>query len=304
MDTSWRSSSWLAAGALGAGIVVLAIYLGWFRPGPAPAAPERAAAAPEAVVPITATPTPQSVAQASSCPGQPLAVARTDADGRFELEPVLASTSNADANAFLAVAREASQQGRPHDAEVALLAACHVAEQAAGARSSPLADVKSHLGQQYVELAAREQADDVREGLLQRASAMFADSAQVYAAVLGRQASKTRMAEERLAAVREPETLRAALRESPARATETMGAAPAALPRGQAGLLVRSDPELAQMEYDLQRLRSQAASVTRDPRGLEARHQQALAQREARCQDKACLQRWYAQRRAQLLDEF
>ena len=304
MDTSWRSSSWLAAGALGAGIVVLAIYLGWFRPEPAPPAPERAAAAPEAVVPITATPTPQSVAQASSCPGQPLAVARTDADGRFELEPVLASTSNADAGAFLAVAREASQQGRPHDAEVALLAACHVAEQAAGARSSPLADVKSHLGQQYVELAAREQADDVREGLLQRASAMFADSAQVYAAVLGRQASKTRMAEERLAAVRAPETLRAALRESPAPSTGTMGAAPATVQRGQPNVLLRSDPELAQMEYDLQRLRSQAATVTRDPRGLEARHQQALAQRDARCQDKACLQRWYAQRRAQLLDEF
>ena len=44
--------------------------------------------------------------------------------------------------------------------------------------------------------------------------------------------------------------------------------------------------------------------MSRDPAGLRRREAQALAQRDARCQDKACLVRWYAQRRRQLLAEF
>jgi uncharacterized protein len=67
---------------------------------------------------------------------------------------------------------------------------------------------------------------------------------------------------------------------------------------------VASDPQLAQLDRDLQRLRAQASRVARDPAGLRRREAQALAQRDARCQDKACLLQWYAQRRRQLLAEF
>lgn len=307
MDKEWRSTALFAVGAIAGGIVVLAAYLGWFAPkvpaGPTTHTFETVAPAPAVAVPAA----PQPVALASSCPAQPLAAASGEGDGRFALQPVLASSAHADPAAFLSVAREATEQGRLRDAEVALLAACHIAEQATGRDSAPVADVKSQLGQHYVQLAAQEQAQDTRDGLLQRASALFSESATAYASALGRNASKTRMAEQRLAAVREPETLRAALRTSPPPATTTLGAAREAVPppvRMPAPALVRSDPELAQLEADLQRLHAQAASVSRDRNGMQQRDAQAVAQRDARCQDKACLLRWYAQRRAQLLDEF
>ncbi|MBC5784937.1 hypothetical protein H8N03_18465 [Ramlibacter sp. USB13] len=314
MDKQWRSAALFAAGAMAAALAVTA-YVKWSSPGAPPEARGfHVAAAPPAPaepVPIVAQP----VTLASSCPAQALANASDDADGRFTLEPVLANANHADASAFLAVAKEATGEGRLRDAEVALLAACHIAEKSSGPASTPLADVKSQLGQHYVLLAAREDLEATREGLLQRASTLFSQSAGTYATALGRNASKTRLAEQRLAALQAPETLHAALRtaaplnETTARvqepSTATMGAAPTAAPRrGSAPELVRSDPELAQLEHDIERLRAQAASVTRDRGGMQQRDAQALAQRDARCQDKACLLQWYAQRRAQLLDEF
>jgi hypothetical protein len=79
---------------------------------------------------------------------------------------------------------------------------------------------------------------------------------------------------------------------------------PAAALRGPSARLIREDPELAQLERDIERLHEQASRVTRDPRGLSQRDSQALAARESGCHDKACLLRWYAQRRSQLLAEF
>lgn len=310
MDKQWHSTGLFTAGALAGGIVILAAYLGWFGPKASERdAPPPALAAVPAPTPVISPPAaPQKVALTGTCPGQPLSAARGESDGRFQLQPVLASSSHSDPGAFLAVAREAAEQGRVHDAEVALLAACHVAEQASGPESAPVADAKSHLGQHYVLLAAQEEGEGARDGLLQRASSLFSESATAYAAALGRNASKTRMAEERLASVRSPETLRAALRTQPAApSTATLGAARAESPppvRMPAPALVRSDPDLAQLENDLRRLHAQAATVSRDPQGMSRRDAQAIAQRDAACSDKACLLRWYAQRRAQLLDEF
>ena len=303
MDTQWRSMSLFAVGALAGGVVVVAAYLLWFAPKTAAPTrgPEVTAAAPQAAPAAAAMP---SAALASSCPAEPMVAPAGAADGRFALQAVLGAGNHSEPYAFVAVAREAAGQGRMRDAEVALLAACHVAEQASGRASAPLADVKSQLGQHYVQLAARGGADQARDGLLQRASTLFADSASTYAATLGRNASKTRMAEERLATVYLPETLRAAQEAAPE--TATLGAAP--LSSAEAGIpmpsLLESDPELAQLDYDLRRLQAQAASVSRDPDGLRRRDAQALAQRDARCQDKACLRQWYAQRRAQVLGEF
>lgn len=312
MDKQWRGTGLFAAGALAGGVVALAGYLGWFGPrssAPPPhaadvpavsAAPASPAPAP-AAAPLAASNPASPVALASSCPSQPLAEGRADGDGQFSLQPALGA--GADASAFLAVAREAVEQGRMRDAEVALLAACHVAEQANGRDSAPLADVKSQLGQHYVLLASREDGEQVRDGLLQRASLLFADSARAYASALGRDASKTRLAEQRLATVRSPETLQAALRSQRPPAS-TMGAGRAPERIAPAPQLVHADPELSQLESDLERLRAQAASVSRDRAGMQRREAQALARRDARCHDKACLLQWYAQRRAQLLDEF
>jgi hypothetical protein len=201
------------------------------------------------------------------------------------------------------------------DAEVALLAACHLEERAAGAQTATVADLKSELGQYYLRQAQAEGNVNAREELLQRASALFADSVAAYAAALGPGASKTERAREQLAAVNEPGA-REDLRQVAAEPlpTAVMGAArlrsedTSAAPQGgcdgsAAQRLVCSDPELAQLDRDLRRLHAQAASVTRDPAGMRRRDSMALA-REAGCQDKGCLRRWFAQRRSQLLGEF
>jgi len=301
MDKQWRNTGLVATGVLVGGFVVLAAYLHWIDLK-TPVPPERPPAVAAATAPVpAAAPGPVPTAAASStCPAQPLATAGGDGDGRFTLQTALDSASPAQASAFQAVAREAAGQGRLRDAEVALLAACHVAEASAGRGSAPLADIKSELGQHYVLLASREDEQQAREGLLQRASFLFADSANAYAAALGRNASKTRMAEQRLASVRTPDTMQAAL----APETRTLGAAREPERIAPVPELVRGDPDLSQLESDMDRLRAQAMSVSRDRAGFQRREAQALAQRDARCHDKACLQRWYAQRRAQLLAEF
>lgn len=312
MNSEWRTTALFAAGSLAGGLLVLAVYFLWLQPGPVQPPEPPGASRQEAAVSVaagTAAGGPVLAASSSSCPAQPLAQAGGREDGVFVLDPALVHRTSSDAAPFLAVAREALEQGRPRDAEVALIAACQVAEQVSGAQSAPLADVKSELGQHYVALAAREESQEARDSLLRRASSLYSDAAAAYAAALGRNASKTRMAERRLASVRDPSTLEAA-RRAP---TSVLGAAsPSAMPgdvpafgrdTGASRVLVNSDPELAQLELDLQRLRAQAASVSRDPAGLRQRDAQAAA-RAAACQDKACLQRWYAQRRSQLLREF
>jgi len=311
MDKQWRDTGLLATGVLLGGFAVLAVYLhGIDQQSSAP--PQRgpqvavAPASPPAgttpVAPAAPSPAP-GAARASTCPAQPMAAASTGNDGQFALRRALATASPAQAPAFVAVAREAAGQGRMRDAEVALLAACHIAEASAGPDTAPLADVKSELGQHYVLLASREGGEDAREALLQRATSLLADSANAYAAALGRDASKTRMAEERLASVRSPDTFQAAL-PSPSDWTGTLGAARAPERISPVPELVRSDPDLSQLDSDLQRLYAQAASVSRDRTGMQRRDAQAIAQRDARCQDKACLLRWYERRRAQLLAEF
>jgi hypothetical protein len=312
---SWRTTGLFLATFLVGSAAVLAAYLGGIgtpvRKVNVPARSVVAAtpAAKPVVVPVAAQP---ALAAATTCPSQPLAQARGHGDGRFMLEAALASNAQADPSAFVTVAREAASQGRMRDAEVAWMAACHVAERSAGARSAPVAELKSQMGQHYAALAAREGGDAARDALLQRATALYSESADAFAAALGKNASRTRMAQQRLASLRAPATLQAAARQPAAPHTATMGAARSSaadfpersrLPTVVLGL-VRSDPELAQMESDLQRLRSQAARVTRDPRGMRQRDAWAQAQRDSRCQDRGCLVRWYAQRRQQLLAEF
>ncbi|HEY0822821.1 MAG TPA: hypothetical protein VGD76_03460 [Ramlibacter sp.] len=308
----WRTTWLFAATFVVGSAALLAAYLGGFGSLPAQQSPPAGtvnAAAPDtrlaAAQPAAA---PAVVSAPATCPSQALAPMGADGDGQFMLQAALSASAQTDPSAFVTVAREAAAEGHMRDAEVALMAACHLAERSAGAQSAPVAELKSQMGQHYVLLAAREPAEEARESLLQRASGLFSESAQAFAAALGRNASRTRMAEQRLASVRAPSTLRAAAREQAGRGTATMGAAssrPADLDaRAPARGLIRSDPELSQLEADLQRLRNQAARVTRDPRGMQQRDAWAQSQRDSRCRDRACLLQWYAQRRAQLLDEF
>ncbi|HSV79014.1 MAG TPA: hypothetical protein VLK85_07375, partial [Ramlibacter sp.] len=209
-------------------------------------------------------------------------------------------------------------EARPRDAEVALIAACRIAGQA-GAGSAPLADVQARLAHHYAAVA---DADPARRGeVLARAESLLAQTVKTYAAALGEQASKTRLAQQRLESLRKPAPGAPQVVATPAPAaplvvtspdpsapvvvatptqpTTRMGAARFALTERSPGL----NEDLRKVDDDVQRLYDQARRVTRDPVGLQRRQQQALAARAA-CRDEACLRRWYAQRRKQLFAEF
>ena len=270
------------------------------QPVPQQTVPTAAVEKPAPAVPITA----------SSCPPQPAVPVNTArADGQFSLDTALEVRPVPPASAFLTVAREAAQDNRPRDAEVALIAACKSAERQGGSHSVPVADLKSQLGELYLAQAARLGGED-RELLYRRASALMAESADAFAVVLGKNASRTRVAERRLAAVTAagPEV---AGRLAPApflsEDSSVMGAANESMaamqPRSDARRLISADPELSQLESDIGRLQAQASRVSKDPDGMRRRDADATARRD-QCEDKNCLMRWYAQRRSQLLNEF
>lgn len=340
MTDAWRKGLVFAAGLLLGGALAVWAYQAWVAPKeratpsaaietPLESAP--ATPAPEAVV--TPVP-PQSVAAAltGACPFEPMVAPGPSGDGQFSLRAALSTSAPADPGAFLKVAEEAAGQGRPRDAEVALIVACRAAAQTAGWPSAPAADVKSELGQHYADLGARERDSGPRLELLRRAEILFGESAQAYETALGRNASKTRLAGQRLAAVTQAAAQVAAApagsADASGQATDaaaaTLGAAKAmaedqealaaqeaaaatgcAAARSAAERAVCADAELAQMDRDLDRLSAQARAVTRDPGGFAQRQEQAWAQREAQCRgNTACLRNWYAQRKRQLFSEF
>lgn len=322
MAQGWRTTTMFAAGAIAGGVVVLGIYLAWLQPqAPEPARPIPYSLATDpapqsGTAPVTTAAAPAPLVPVGTCPTQPVAQAATPDDGLFVVNPMAAGRASTDPDPYLAVAREAMEQGRARDAEVALIAACHAAEQSFGRPSAPLADIKSQMGQHYVALASREQLDTSRESLLQRASALFAESADSYAAALGKNASKTRMAEQRLAALREPLPVWAPAAPlavaSPAQQPEP--AVSSAKPDPDTSRLGASrssslaaplrTEDLGKVESDLERLYNQARAVSSDPAGVQRRHEQALAQRSACRGDAQCLRDWAAQRKRQLFGEF
>jgi hypothetical protein len=231
-------------------------------------------------------------------------------DGRFSVEAALASRQKPSPAAFTAAAKQAAAEQRSRDTEVALIVACRLASGASSRPTVALADIQTRLGQHYLQAAPGQASMPAQAELLARAHELLANSLGAYTAVLGPDASKTRLAGRRLAAVA------AASRpiDSPPENLSVFGAAmqpPAYYVRpgcenmpSAAQTIICSDPEFAQLDSDLRRLRAQAASVTSDPDGLLRRSEQAQARRDASCRDKACLLQWYGQRRRELIGEF
>lgn len=333
MADSKRSGWSFAAGLMVGGAISLWACVAWLLPAMGAATAPLAAAeqstssasllAPPEVAPSAAG--AGATAAASACGFEPLLAPSSGRDGRFTLDAATGRDSP-HARGYIAAARDAARQGRWRDSEVALLVACRLAGATSPLMSVPVADVQSLLGQRYLEAAEAESDDALRSALLERAESLLESSLLAYAVVLGSDASKSRLAARRVALlgkVRErherftmamPDT--AFLPPDPgASALATLGAAAqpwgGVVPPGAGDLgpartaaLIRSDPELTQLEADLARLRAQAANVTRDAEGLRQRSERALAQRDAQCRDKPCLLRWYAQRKRELLAEF
>jgi uncharacterized protein len=64
--------------------------------------------------------------------------------------------------------------------------------------------------------------------------------------------------------------------------------------------LICGDEELASLDRELGRLYSRAKERADDRRAFQQDSDRQWQQRESNCQDRECLRRWYAQRRAQL----
>lgn len=308
MDNSKRNGWILALGLLAAGLVAGWGISTWLARshGNEPAAVSRLPApattpAPVAEAAPPAAPVQQvALAAPTACAFEPVVARAGNGDGQFVLASALAAQKFDDATPFLAVAEEAARAGRSRDAEVALIAACRVASRG-GALSVPVADAQGRLANHYAALGSREREGPVRAALLDRAGQLLDESFQGFVATLGEQSSRTRMAQQRLAAFRQgalAPTTSAGI-EAPSAPTATMGAARLSL----ADRPLRSDENLSEADADLQRLYAQARAVTRDPAGMQRRQQQALAARNA-CHDDNCLRQWYAQRKRQLFAEF
>jgi hypothetical protein len=304
MDARWQKGRLFAAGALVGALLALAIYvLGFDGLDRTPAVGYAPMASP-AVVP-QAEPSQQQAVAPAACNFEPLVPPRGAGDGQFGLHAALAGHRSGDPQPFLVVAEEAAVQGRPRDAEVALIAACRVAAQAGP--TVPLADAQARLAQHYTGVATHEREAAQRGSLMQRAESLLADSAAAFSTALGPNASRTRIAQQRLASFRQgaPAMMSEHASEFPPRPpanpddTSAIGASRHSL----ADRPPRSDENLGDVEDDLQRLYHQAQSVSRDPGGVQRRHQQALARRQA-CRDETCLRQWAAQRKRELFDEF
>lgn len=326
--------SLFASGLVLGGVLAVAAYVAWHapgtRPGEAPTGtepvgpqlPQSSQSLQQpgaAALPAVATAAPPVVP--GPCGFDAVLEPSGPEDRQFDLRKALATQGTPDANAFFNVARETAAEGREHDTEVALIAACRAAARISNTRSVLLADAQARLGQHYADSAGRQPSEAAQEQALQRARQLLSDSVDAYATAIGKNASKTRMAQRRLASLdsrpasagtegsdeemrEQANRMGAARQQSGSDLDEAIVAGPCGARGTAAARIACADPEVAQLDNDLRRLGAQAAHVTRDRAGFQRRAAQALAQRDASCQDKACLLRWYAQRRKQLLDEF
>lgn len=73
--------------------------------------------------------------------------------------------------------------------------------------------------------------------------------------------------------------------------------------RSRTERLICGDRQLAQLDRELGRLHARARTAAADPADFKRRSDSEWSRRESTCADRACLLAWYAQRRAQLLDE-
>jgi hypothetical protein len=297
------------------------------EPGQAPLAGTRR----PAEQPVVALVRPQSAPVA--CDFEPLIPPNGGADGHASIEHPFPAGPRARAKVFLRAADAAAAQGRARDVEVALLAACRASDAASDRPTLPFARVLGLLGERYAAAAARTESQVLQEQLVSRARHVLALSAKTYDSALGPNAATSRRAWQRVTEL-EQDVLAASdlpassdllprVRLAPAPQPQRVQATPAAtaatiatararpqpaqrLPRPeppQQRPAPGSDPEIMQLAADLARLRAQAESVSDDRAGFRQRAAAAQAER-AQCADAACLRRWYAKRRRELLAEF
>jgi len=190
MSSEWKQVGFFAAGLAIGSVAVAMIVLGPYSPARPKPQPRPAALATSAAF------------LAMECPGEPVAIVAGIKDGRYRMPTDLSGYATTDPQVFIVMGNEAAAAGRAHDAEIAFLMACRVADKFKGAGSAASADARYELARHYGNLANASGATAANCGeLLQRAEAMYADSLQLFRAAP--QPEKARLAEQGLTGVRQ-----------------------------------------------------------------------------------------------------
>lgn len=182
MAVAWRQALVFGGGLLlGAGLVTAAIYWG----KELPTAPPAVAAQQQLI---------SAAGSVNVCQDEPLLASAGERDGQFGTRIDVTDKTVTDVTAYIGVGSDTAAQGRPRDAEVALLTACRIAAGVAGPASVELAEAAYQLARHYTAAAAAGAPPEQRSHLLQRAEALFSQSRDLYAARYGQPHEKTRLA--------------------------------------------------------------------------------------------------------------
>ena len=155
--------------------------------------------------PVTSASAPQASGQVASCPLEPATAASGGQDGQFPFQPDVPGLTATDIASFIVIGQGAAASSRPHDAEVAYLMSCRLADKLKGVNSVESADGKFLLGGHYAKLAlgAGSASDASRPELLRRAEFLYLDSHRIFSTAYGQADQKSRAAADGLAAVRQ-----------------------------------------------------------------------------------------------------
>ena len=150
---------------------------------------------------VTPAVAPTSTTRAA-CPTQAIVGAGGTGDGHLRLQGRLDGKPAADVAALILAGKEAAAAGRPRDAEINFLMACHAADHLA--LQDPMADAEARyqLGRHYANAVLAGRSTD-RAALLRRADLLYSDSLQAFRAKYGDTHEKTRFAAAGLASVRQ-----------------------------------------------------------------------------------------------------
>lgn len=249
MTGDWKKVGFFAAGLAIGAVATATLVLGPYSP----AARNRMAARPAVAQ------APQVVFRGAECPTEPAAIAAGGKDGRYRMPADLSGYSTTEPNVFVAMGKEAASAGRTHDAEIAYLMACRVADRFKGAGSVAAADARLELARYYDKLASTAPKDAPNCGeILRRAELMYSDSHQLYRAAYGDGHERSREAALGLSGVRQTLMAQAGITASPATVPPA-----AASPRPQAAVITPT-PDNAAAPPAVPMARPHARSVQTD----------------------------------------
>jgi len=230
MSNDWHQVGFFAAGLAIGAVATAMIVLGPYSPAGRPK--------------LQARPGPSQTTAAAfrgtECPLEPAATIAGAKDGRYRMPADLSGYAATDPKVFIAMGTEAAAAGRPHDAEIAYLMACRVADRFQVAGSAAAADARYELAKHYGTLAnASDKGAPNCGDLLLRAETMYSDSLQLYRASYGADHERSRLAAQGLAGVRQTLTAQAGIAPAPPVAAPAVSA-DAAAPQ-QEGRVVRTE---------------------------------------------------------------